>query len=1036
MGAAVSSVPDWMNPKGHSAAYDQWGFIPSGTAPQHNTSQNYVEGFPDLGGMKILRDGGAVSGADYPSKWIGQPNDRLQSWHTNANNNDYYVSNGIVGNPNVWRGAQFPDVIFDTKINPNWAPGSETVNPLTYPNGSLQQLRENAIKYNPYTTKTWASMQNVPSNEPDWTPIAQAGYGGEVTVMDVWLDTIERHVTAYSKNEYTGLAEVNSSDTSTYDPCAGNGFIDVLVPVLTGGAAVLTLVTFGDELFVFVSDDVRSIILSGVFAAGFFIGRATISLSNVAFGEPSSVESDTANAASAVCLAIGGAAGQYYYDQNGGGMYFPVGGAILANSLLSGFIYRRLIPEVALASGLLFLPGLLTKFVRKVFCWLSMRGITACDDFGENQGGTTQGKEDRRRWDVPSLCAMLTDKVIQSEYLSRDDERAKYIYRGLLMHPFWMQAATRSKDKTMWEDPYSINPIGEILQAHATNVSTQQRVDTMEWGQQWAYDVTSFTGKNDGSNLDSYTATNMFACQNFDILFNADECVDANDPNSPGDPVDPNAPACAGNKDRQAQRDQLLAQNMKAWAQALLESSQNPANISKQFAIPGYATGNPAFKPTRPPLMYSIQTFLMTCSNDYDGSNNTGFDDITQRAEFAAQYLSQSNIGSLTGAQIMTVEANMTMNTAVFPTLSAAWQWVQGSWNEQNVTAYAFYITERRGYVQQDSFDAWNDMTEEVEKWKLEHPINRGFALQPLVPTDPIGRPQPTELNCVDLLVKVKALVDDNHNFSFCAAPLVAAGFGVTTASNKLVCNDSNDENATMLGFFMAVFILGDAELNPNELCASFAQAEDLVPGTKSQCANFLLTYPQMKAAMQQMNNPTCIANYFGTPDPVVPAHTKLTGLITKAKSTYPLLPHFKPVVPSSRYYFQPNDAVVLPGTCNTKNDTVYGFIPVGDYLQGAHDNGLSGVTLCYGEPSTFVLPGNNTFGGATAAGYITPAAFGAGGQQGMTVYEENSNIQGYDVNVNEVACANKTSPNQINNTAFEFTPGSVHNFGATICEN
>ena len=917
MGAATSSVPDWMNPKGHSAAYDQWGFMPSGTPTQHNTSQNYVEGFPDLGGMKILRDTGSVQGSQYPTKWTGQPNDRLQSWHTNASNNDYTVGNGTYVGGAVYPVDQFPGVVFDPKSNPTWAPDTTTVNPLIYPNGSLQGMRENAISYNPYTTKTWASMANVDNTDPKkWNPYSGSSYAGEINVMDNWLDTIERHVNAYSRNEYAGLSQVNSTDTSSYDPCAGNGFLDILIPVTAGGAAVLATVTFGDELIIFLSDDVRSIILSGVFATGFFIGRATVSLSNVVFGEESSVRSDTANAAASLALAFGAAVGQYYSDnnENGPGVYFPIGGAILSNSVLAPFIDRKLLPYVELSSGLLFLPGMFAKLARKIFCWLTMRGITACDDFGENEGGTSSGKEDRRRWDVPSLCALLTDKVCETEYLDRNDERAKYIYRGLLMNPFWMQAATRANDKTMWEDPYSINPIGEILQAHATgagSIETTSQTTAGTWSQGWTYDVTSFTGKNDGTNLDTWSAQNFFACQNFDLLYNADECVDPKDPNDPNDPVDPNNPTpCAGTKDRQAQRDQLLAQNMKAWAAALLESSRDPANIAKQFAIPGYATNDPRFNPTRPPLLYSVQTFLMTCNNDYDGSNNTGFNNILQRAEFAAQYLSQSFIGSLTGAQIMSIEANMTMNTTVYPQLSDAWNWVQGAWSEQNQTAYAFYITERRGYIQQDSFDAWNDMADELEKWKLEHPINFGFQLQPLDPTQPIGR---------------------------------------------------------------------------------------LVP-----------TVPLPK---------------------ILP-----TNPLPKIQKTTPI------EYPEPTLYFMPNGDFSPLGTCNNPSDVAYGFIESGTNFDPTPGFGLSGVTLCATNgktyPASYTQMGSHP--GEFNVGSIAPGAFGVGGKEGADVMLQQAHdyVPGDTVLVNEVNCPQGSTTNQINNTAFTYTPSSVHNFGATICEN
>jgi hypothetical protein len=204
-----------------------------------------------------------------------------------------------------------------------------------------------------------------------------------------------------------------------------------------------------------------------------------------------------------------------------------LGAGAITTLTLQNRLYIVILPLLASSSALMFLPLFIIKGIKKLWCRLTNQGITACDDFGTNQGGTSQGDETRRRWDVPSLCAKLTDKACDANYWSRSSEQAKFVFRGMMMHPFWVQAATGKDNESLWKGALSVNPTSIInVHEHGYSLDTGPEYDT--WKQTWSADeVTSFSGT---THSDTFFETNRFGCQNFEILYHALECDQNDDP--------------------------------------------------------------------------------------------------------------------------------------------------------------------------------------------------------------------------------------------------------------------------------------------------------------------------------------------------------------------------------------------------------------------------------------------------------------------------------------------------------------------------
>ncbi len=718
MGAG-NSVPLWLNPDGNPSNYDMWGFVPDGmTPPQHVTSQMYDIGFP--ASSPLLTSGYQQSGNTQSTTvlWVGQQNDMLDNFSVNVSSKTTNLSYGGTNYPV----PEYADVYASAPGGP-WAPDNSstgpTCDPSNYPDCYLSSMRAAAPIFKPYST--WWSSEAQPTYANGNFSIQLSPPGPLVPLMDRYVQKIDEHVAHYAAGRYDGLKDVCTQDTSNYDPCT-TGFFEKILPFLLGFAGVALLKTYGSEALAFLPAQSNGYLYATAFFTLYHVGAGVEAFS---LGDTGDWEADTAAAANSLAMGIGAIVASYQLQSSAYVLPLSIGAALVARMVLGGALYRALVPVVAGTGVLSALPMLILHFIEKFFCWISNWGMTACDDFGENSGFPSA-----RRWDVPSLAAKLTDIACDSEGWDRDSEQAKFVYRGLVTNPSWMTAATNAVNmaagNTLWDGKHQVNPLGIVGPLHEVGYTGMAPAYTPpEWAQHWTHDQWLFTGNEQGGTVDPVTETNRFACQNFDVLYWADECGFDDDPECQG----PNPPArcqhkCAENPNQEGS-DVVLATNMKTWLKRLVEGAYDPSKITEQFSIPGL--DNKAL--LHLPGLYDVAEYLRTCANDFDGTGKTGFNDVTQRGKFANFYLTGKVYGHI-ALQDTELAANNFFSA--FHHMAAAWDWVLHNWNRRNATAYAHYIYREKGPIQQASFELWENGYTEVRKWKDDpfHP-NEGFTGDP-----------------------------------------------------------------------------------------------------------------------------------------------------------------------------------------------------------------------------------------------------------------------------------------------------------------
>ncbi len=711
MGAG-NSVPLWLNPAGTPSDYDMWGYIPPGmeAPPQHTTSQLYDWGFPDTKGLRTssyTKNG--YSDNLQQIYYVGQQNDVLSTFGSKpvSADNVANVELGTTYNANAFFGS--------TQSLGGWKPTETTCNPLNYPGCDMSSMRQQAPTVTPYAG--WWQVVGTWDNE--WNPKPKQAPGETIVVMDRYISKVEQHVANYAAGKYDNLDQVCTKDTSAYDPCT-TGFFEKILPFIVGTAGLVVLKVYGTEFLTFLPAQSLGFVYLTTFSTLYSIGAAAEEFS---LGKKDGLWTDDVNAA-AGSLTLGAGAIVASYQLAGQTYVLPatIGAALASKLLLQRFAFYALAPAVGSAGVLVAVPVMIMHWFEKLFCWLSNAGLSACDDFGENAGGTSGGFPDARRWDVASLAAKLTDIACDENGWARDTPQAKFVYRGLVLNPQWMQAATTTSDvtagNTLWDKTNRmVNPLGLAAPIHELGGTD---VGSTAWNQVWTSKQSVFTGADETSK-DPITDTNRFACQNFDILYWGDECDENSDPecsknNPPAKCATTNPCANATVADG---ADLALATNMKQWLKALVAASYDPNNIAQQYQIPG------AYNAVRPPGDYDMATYLKTCHEDFNIKSGTGFNSITQRGNYANFYIC-SKVAPPTDAQIPELYANNLFSS--HDNLALAWAYVTTHWSPQNVTAYAHYIYHPKGDLQDITFLAWENKFDEARKWKddLLH-INKGF---------------------------------------------------------------------------------------------------------------------------------------------------------------------------------------------------------------------------------------------------------------------------------------------------------------------
>jgi hypothetical protein len=724
MGAG-NSVPLWLNPNGNPPQYDMWGYVPDGMIPpQHFTSQLYDLGFPDSTPLLTAQYKNSGQTTSKTVLWGGQQNDVLDTFGagsvaTMTTLNEYYPDASILQIP------QFPAVAtaFPGKV---WAPdtgsAAPTCDPSNYPACYLSSMRDAAPIMAPYSTWWTSTTPGQAQDDYPWWELSASNPGAAISVMDRYLEKTEQHTRNYAAARYDGLKDVCSQDTSAYDPCT-TGLFEKILPILLGGAGVAVLKVYGSEALAFLPAQSNGFLYATTFLTLYHIG-AGVEAFSLPDAIPGEWKDDTAAAANSLALGTGAIVASYQLQGSPYVLPASIGGALLARTLLAGLFYRALLPVVAGSGVLSALPVLILHFVEKFFCWISNWGMSACDDFGQDSGFP-----DARRWDVPSLAARLTDIACDSEGWTRDSEQAKFVYRGLVLNPSWMLAATNSTNiaagNTLWDGKRHVDPLGVVAPIHEFG-STKYALsgNANAWDQRWDLNQWVFTGNEQGGAVDPIAETNRFACQNFDILYWGDECGQDDDPECQG--VNPPARCqhkCAENPNQEGS-DSALSTNMQTWLKDLIRKAYDPANITAQFDIPGLDSTFFKYLPGE----YDVATYLKTCSTDYDSSGKTGFNSVTQRGSFANYYLS-GHVFGFSPVQETELIAN---NLFVQGNLQEAWNFVYHNWNKRNVTAYAHYVYRPKGPMQQTDFERWEGGYNEVRKWKDDplH-VNEGFSARP-----------------------------------------------------------------------------------------------------------------------------------------------------------------------------------------------------------------------------------------------------------------------------------------------------------------
>ena len=728
-----NSVPIWLNPNQTPENYDAWGYIPESmpTPPQHDWSELYQEGFPDtsLFSDSYLK-GESSSVVGYGTLWAGQQNDRLTTWgidlsaYKPVQNKEFHPTKTTFAHPQ-WNFGQGNYI-------GKWAPSEDTCDPSNFPNCDMIDFSYSQGDVRNRLAKWWYSegwSSNKPSAPMIWN---KAGPN-----QDIYTESIERMVEKYGQGKYTGLLDVNSQDTSAYDPCDNNaGFLEAIPPLL-GAVSFLMLKSYGGDVLALVPE-------SGSLTVQVTLPLGVYYLSNASLQDPGSDEFFDAMDHCAKAISLGGgvfagflANGEFPLENIPAVAYAVVGGLI--GFSVNDLVYKALIPAAGVGSILTYIPKVILKFLSDLICKWTTASFSACDDFGTEAGGTEKGFPDARRWDVGSLSARLTDIACEEEGISKNSPQAKFIFRSLVTNPKWFEAATSHKDESIWHQGKPMNPLGLVvaIEEHGhtefgTKLPAFGKYD--KWWQNWTDERYGWTGVE--SVADPIAADNRYACQSFNLLYQGDECYDSGRPAGPTN--DPNADPCAENTS-DWNEDSTLASQMKSWLADAVAASRDPLNYQKQFTVPGlsYTYRKIGGVPT-------YEQYFDTCFQDFDGDTGLGFDNVNQRGEMALAYM---NISHPLVPNNTPAEAKMIANSLfhLYPTLEAAWAYIEAGWSEQNQIAYAHYLYAddndfKWGDTQFTTFQTWENGFTEVKEFKRRH-LPRQFG--PMTnPMENLGNPK------------------------------------------------------------------------------------------------------------------------------------------------------------------------------------------------------------------------------------------------------------------------------------------------------
>lgn len=666
MGAAQSH-PRW--DRQYPAGWDEWGYVPPGAVKpsQHVWSEWYRDGRPNV----------APGGDGTYSVIFGNADDVMQNF----------------GKFNMQTAKMDPlwQQFYSYTMTPNYSPveDDKRCNPLTFPScdmTSAQQLNVHNIttfKNNVAYTGDSTVVNGVP--------------GKQIDIFQRWNNVVGDMYQKYEGHGFDYVYDMNTNDTSGYDPCDQPTLFEELVPLTLAGGATFALAKYGDPILSALPSTCTPVILLSTFVTMWEYGRGSVNV----FINPDLHHSSMQKAASAMSMGLtytlGAWGGDYYSNQisfNPNPYFEPLGGVTSMYLLVPQLQPKLALALTASSFGGIGLALISTVWwaVSRFFCGLLNWGADACEDNVKNP--------DARRWDVASLCARLTDYACESEGWARSDPRAEFVFRSLMTQFDWMFAATVTPNAgTMYEQANGANPVGSLVQPQTTQAAT------WDPGYAWKLSFTETLHSTNAASTDTTwngidANTSYFACQNFDTLFcNSDE-----------------QGTCNQGGDNGATRQ--FSQNMRTWLDAAINAAYDPNNLEKMSHIPGWSNKKTRFD-------YDIETYLATCNKDFDETAGTGFNDVRSRGEWAQDCDLTKVADSVAKTTVLANSffAEKSLTDAMDAVL-------QAKWNDQNMVAWAHYIYYRKGVYQTDDFDRWCGEGDKRVDLLWQQP-NHGFTATP-----------------------------------------------------------------------------------------------------------------------------------------------------------------------------------------------------------------------------------------------------------------------------------------------------------------
>jgi len=508
--AVIQQFPwDYVEWQGDAAEYDQAGYKPQGLtyAPQRawNEAENY---------------GGAPHMVRYES-WLGNAK---QNWAIGATEGLLTSFGTINGNANGYPQLMdfstlgVPPIDFDDPRDGVFARVDQQ--PALY-----QTWRPHGeVPTDPNNPKTYQVC--TPATFPNCTMAPMLGAGGVANFYDhktqeagvIYKESVER---AYQKAFLNGgieaLRDVNVQDHSTYDPCDQPSVFEVLFPLVVAAGLTGAFEYYGKpELTVVAGSEAAAIASISIFSFGWNISKGMVEYYH---------ETDNhyyVNAARSLLYPIAGYAGSllgsevYQASQaQGNQTYYQIGGGvagILAADKMAPLLAKALEKSTVLAAIILGGFGFFTRAVSHFWCSITTN-LDACKDY--------ENDPTNRRWDMPSIAAMLTLEVCDREGWQKDDPRAEFVFRGLMYGPELMNLPVDTQNSALTAfDQTLINPLGYLyagrwMQIFGLNgpegpsgvTSWQRSPDIIGWDG-------AVTGAGDIAN------SNLYACENWDNLRN------------------------------------------------------------------------------------------------------------------------------------------------------------------------------------------------------------------------------------------------------------------------------------------------------------------------------------------------------------------------------------------------------------------------------------------------------------------------------------------------------------------------------------